>query len=175
MNMENIFSILFTIISKTPFWVWVLLIFLIKRGILISQERKVNISKSFIAPIIFAIWGLEKIFNQFIYIGSDLLTYIVLIPLGTFIGFKLYKNYQRYFLKEDCIYKMKCYLPLIIIIVNFTFKYILNIAIGADPHLSSNIIFNIIYSAISGASVGLFLGGILNTYMETRKVYRMES
>lgn len=174
MHGENIFNILFMIISRTPVWVWILLIFLIKRGIANSQERKINIPKSFIAPIIFAAWGLETIVNKFSYAGLDLLVYILLAIFGIFIGFNLYKKYQRYFLKEDCIYHGKCYLPLIVIIVNFMLKYILNVAIGANPHFNLSLGFNMIYSIISGTSVGLFLGGILNTFIQKRKIYRME-
>ncbi|AIY83385.1 MAG: DUF1453 domain-containing protein [Clostridium baratii] len=174
MHKENIFNILFIIISRTPFWVWILLIFLIKRGISTSQERKVNIPKSFIAPIIFTAWGLDTMVDKFSYVRLDLVVYILLAIFGIFIGFNLYKKYQGYLLKEDGIYHAKCYLPLIIIIVNFMLKYILNVAIGANPHFSLSLGFNMIYSIISGTSVGLFLGGILNTFIQIRKIYRME-
>lgn len=168
-------NILFIIISHTPFWVWILLIFLIKRGIGISEDRQINIPKSFIVPTVFIFLGLEKIATKFLYSAFDFVVYLLLVPFGIVIGYIIYKKNQRYFLHQGELYKRKCYLPLIIILVNFMVKYILNVAIGINPSFISNFEFNICYSIICGLSVGLFLGGILNTFVEKKKIIRMEN
>lgn len=151
------------VLMRTPLWVWILLFFLIIRGIAISQERPVNLSKMFIVPIIFMIWGF-KIITQLSHLGYCLISYTIFILLGILIGYLLYKKYQIFFKKEALLFRKKCYLPLVIILVNFFAKYILNIALGISPSFYDNISFNIMYSAISGISVGLFFGGILYTF-----------
>jgi hypothetical protein len=47
---------------------------------------------------------------------------------------------------------------------NFFAKYLLNVAMAVNPLLYSTLFFNILYSLLSGFSVGLFIGGILQAY-----------
>ncbi|MED1629171.1 hypothetical protein ACFVV6_18235 [Bacillus mycoides] len=149
---------------RTPLWVWVLLFILIKRGIAISQERPINLSKMFLVPMIFMIWGLDKIITKFSYLGYCLISYTIFIFPGILIGYLLYAKYQIFFKQETVTFRKKCYLPLIIILFNFFVKYLLNVTLGVSSSFYNNISFNIIYSAISGLSVGLFFGGIFYTF-----------
>lgn len=148
----------------TPLWVWILLFFLIKRGIAISQERPINLSKMFLVPMIFMIWGFDKMITKFSHLGYCLISYTIFILLGILIGYLLYQKYQTFFEKETVIFRKKCYLPLIIILINFFVKYFLNVTLGISLSFYDNISFNIIYSAINGLSVGLFFGGIFYTF-----------
>ncbi|HDR7646898.1 TPA: hypothetical protein QCX74_004126, partial [Bacillus mycoides] len=101
---------------RTPLWVWVLLFILIKRGIAISQERPINLSKMFLVPMIFMIWGLDKIITKFSYLGYCLISYTIFIFPGILIGYLLYAKYQIFFKQETVTFRKKCYLPLIIIL-----------------------------------------------------------
>lgn len=157
------------VLIRTPLWVWILLFILIKRGIAISQERPINLSKMFLVPVIFMMWGLEKIISQFSHLGYCLISYTIFILPGILIGYLLYKKYQIYFKQETVIFRKKCYLPLIIILINFFVKYLLNVNLEVSSSSYDDIAFNVMYSAISGLSVGLFFGGILYTfYMQSK-------
>lgn len=157
------------VLIRTPLWVWILLVILIKRGIAISQERPINLSKMFLVPVIFMMWGLEKIINKFSHLGYCLISYTIFILPGILIGYLLYKKYQIYFKQETVIFRKKCYLPLIIILINFFVKYLLNVTLEVSSSSYDDIAFNVMYSAISGLSVGLFFGGILYTfYMQSK-------
>ncbi|MEZ2369409.1 MULTISPECIES: hypothetical protein [Bacillus] len=157
------------VLIRTPLWVWILLFILIKRGIAISQERPINLSKMFLVPVIFMMWGLEKIINKFSHLGYCLISYTIFILPGILIGYLLYKKYQIYFKQETVIFRKKCYLPLIIILINFFVKYLLNVTLEVSSSSYDDIAFNVMYSAISGLSVGLFFGGILYTfYMQSK-------
>ncbi|PFQ21758.1 DUF6622 family protein [Bacillus cereus] len=158
------------IVAGTPLWIWLLLLFLIKRGIAISQERPINLSKTFLVPVIFMIWGLDTIFTKFSQLGYCLISYTIFIFLGILIGYLLYQQYQTFFEKEKVIFKKKCYLPLIIILINFFAKYLLNVTLGISSSFYDDILFNIIYAAISGLSVGLFFGGIFYTFYVQSKL-----
>ncbi|HDR8156263.1 TPA: hypothetical protein QC057_005361 [Bacillus cereus] len=157
------------VLIRTPLWVWILLFILIKRGIAISQERPINLSKMFLVPVIFMMWGLEKIINKFSHLGYCLISYTIFILPGILIGYLLYKKYQIYFKQDTVIFRKKCYLPLIIILINFFVKYLLNVTLEVSSSSYDDIAFNVMYSAISGLSVGLFFGGILYTfYMQSK-------
>ncbi|PFL82660.1 DUF6622 family protein [Bacillus cereus] len=157
------------VLIRTPLWVWILLFILIKRGIAISQERPINLSKMFLVPVIFMMWGLEKIINKFSHLGYCLISYTIFILPGILIGYLLYKKYQIYFKQDTVIFRKKCYLPLIIILINFFVKYLLNVTLEVSSPFYDDIAFNVMYSAISGLSVGLFFGGILYTfYMQSK-------
>ncbi|MBE4939633.1 hypothetical protein [Bacillus thuringiensis] len=157
------------VLIRTPLWVWILLFILIKRGIAISQERPINLSKMFLVPVIFMMWGLEKIINKFSHLGYCLISYTIFILPGILIGYLLYKKYQFYFKQDTVIFRKKCYLPLIIILINFFVKYLLNVTLEVSSSFYDDIAFNVMYSAISGLSVGLFFGGILYTfYMQSK-------
>ncbi|MCU4863954.1 hypothetical protein OB981_28465 [Bacillus cereus] len=157
------------VLIRTPLWVWILLFILIKRGIAISQERPINLSKMFLVPVIFMMWGLAKIINKFSHLGYCLISYTIFILPGILIGYLLYKKYQIYFKQDTVIFRKKCYLPLIIILINFFVKYLLNVTLEVSSLSYDDIAFNVMYSAISGLSVGLFFGGILYTfYMQSK-------
>ncbi|MFJ7978798.1 hypothetical protein ACIQ1D_00580 [Lysinibacillus xylanilyticus] len=158
------YNIIKEVLLGTPIWVWILLFILIKRGIAISQERPINLSKMFVVPFIFMLWGFEKMLTQFSHLEFCLISYFFFIFPGTLIGYLLYKKYQIFFKQESVIIRKKCYLPFIIILINFLVKYLLNVTLSISPSFYNDISFNIIYSAISGLSIGLFFGGILYTY-----------
>ncbi|WP_243690847.1 hypothetical protein [Oenococcus oeni] len=63
--MADVLKIIFQIVNKTPFWVWVVLVILIKRGIVLTVESPVSLKRSCTMPVIFIIWGLDTIVNQF--------------------------------------------------------------------------------------------------------------
>ncbi|SDT53445.1 hypothetical protein SAMN05444162_4822 [Paenibacillaceae bacterium GAS479] len=160
---------LIEIIKLTPLYVWVLLAFLIQRGISTSQEREVNIPKSFLVPGIFIFWGLYTILSNFAHPYYALLFYAVFLCIGVYLGSKMYQNNYRFLVKNGTLFRAKNYLPLFIILVNFVIKYSLNIYMYIDPEAVNRVSFNVLYTSISGTTVGLFFGGILVTYRYVTK------
>ncbi|PFV39523.1 hypothetical protein COL14_31875, partial [Bacillus thuringiensis] len=102
-----------------------------------------------------------------------LISYTIFILPGILIGYLLYAKYQFFFKQETVTFRKKCYLPLIIILINFFVKYVLNVTLGIYSSFYDNISFNIIYSAISGLSVGLFFGGIFYTFYIQSKLNKL--
>ncbi|WP_245850729.1 hypothetical protein [Paenibacillus herberti] len=120
--------------------------------------------KSFLVPGIFILWGMYNILSQFAHPYYSLLVYAVFLCIGIYLGTKLYQNNYRFFVKNGAVYRAKNYLPFYIILVNFVIKYSLNIYMYTDPEAINRLSFNVLYTAISGTTVGLFFGGILITY-----------
>lgn len=160
----NVINIIAEIISGTPFYVWILLIFLLKRGLNSAKDGEISFPKMFIVPLIFMVWGLEKLFTGFSYLNIAMILYIIFMCLGLLISYFLYSRYRKLYIKNNSLYKTGTYLPLIFIIVNFFVKYILNVALSINPSLYSTLYFSALYSLLCGFSVGLFIGGILQAY-----------
>ncbi|MCM3748845.1 hypothetical protein M3223_15940 [Paenibacillus pasadenensis] len=162
--MVDVFKVLVKIIELTPIYVWLLLAFLVQRGISTSQEREVNILKSFLVPGVFIVWGLYNIVAKFAHPFSSILTYLVFLAIGVFLGTMLYQKTYRFFVRNGAVIRAKNYFPLFIILFNFLIKYSLNIYMYMDTDAVNRLSFNMLYTAISGTTVGLFFGGIVITY-----------
>jgi hypothetical protein len=160
----NVINIIAEIISGTPFYVWILLIFLLKRGLNSAKDGEVSFQKMFIVPLVFMIWGLEKLFTGFSYLNIAMILYILFMCLGLLISYFLYSRYRKLYIKDNSLYKTGTYLPLIFVIVNFFVKYLLGVALSINPSLYSTLYFSTLYSLLCGFSVGLFIGGILQAY-----------
>lgn len=159
-----IINIISRIISGTPFYVWIIFIYLLNRGIKASKDGELSFSKMFIMPFIFIVWGLEKLFTSFSYLGISMIFYTAFIGLGILVSYSLYSRYRKIYIKDSSLYKTGSYLPMTIMMTNFFVKYLLNVAMSINPLLYNTLSFNILYALLSGFSVGLFIGGILQAY-----------
>lgn len=159
-----IINIISEIVSGTPFYVWVIFIVLLKRGLNSIRDNELSFKKMLIMPLIFIVWGLEKLLTGFNYLGASMICYTAFMCLGTLLSYALYSRYRKFYIKDNSIYRTGSYLPLTIVMTNFFVKYLLNVALNVNPLLCSTFSFNILYALLSGFSVGLFIGGILQAY-----------
>ncbi|TCM96411.1 hypothetical protein EV294_105278 [Paenibacillus sp. BK033] len=129
-----------------------------------SQEKEVssNLLKPLLVPGIFITWGLYTIFTAFSFINDAFIVYLICAVAGTFLGYQLYRRNHRFFVRNGALIREKNYLPLIIVLINFVIKYALNIYMHVDADAADTLSFNVLYTAISGISVGLLFGGIWN-------------
>ncbi|WP_330981768.1 CcdC protein domain-containing protein [Leuconostoc mesenteroides] len=97
--MADILKFIFEIINNTPFWVWVVLIILIKRGTSLINDSPASIGRSIIMPFIFVIWGLNTVVNKFASPNTLLSFYLVALILGFLFSYLLYM--RRSFYVED--------------------------------------------------------------------------
>lgn len=91
-----IINIISEVFNQTPFYVWVIFIYLLKRGLKASKDGELSLSKMFIMPSIFIIWGLEKLLTNFSYIGISMIFYSICMCFGTLISYYLYSRYRKY-------------------------------------------------------------------------------
>lgn len=159
-----IINIISEIVSGTPFYVWIIFIVLLQRGMKSTRDNELSFKKMLIMPLIFIVWGLEKLLTGFNYLGASMICYTAFMCLGTLLSYALYSRYRKFYIKDNSIYRTGSYLPLTIVMTNFFVKYLLNVALNVNPLLCSTFSFNILYALLSGFSVGLFIGGILQAY-----------
>ncbi|EEI19693.1 hypothetical protein HMPREF0497_1530 [Lentilactobacillus buchneri ATCC 11577] len=165
--MADALKIVFQIIHKTPFWVWVVLVILIKRGTALTVESPVSLKRACIMPAIFIVWGLNTIIYQFGNPNVLLNFYVVSLIPGFFLSYLLYKN-QSFYIKNGLLMQEGSIIPLIVMMLNFLIKYFLNVVLATRPILYNDFRFNIFYGCICGFTIGLFFGGIFKT-MQVKK------
>lgn len=160
--MADILKFIFEIINNTLFWVWVVLIILIKRGTSLINDSPASIGRSIIVPFIFVIWGLNTVVNKFASPNTLLSFYLVALILGFLFSYLLYMR-RSFYVEDGQLIQEGSALPLVIMLTNFLVKYILNVILAIHPVLYTQMNFNIFYGIVSGFTVGLFFGGIYKT------------
>lgn len=160
---------LIEVIKRTPLMVWAILALLITRGLNATKDGEISFTKMLIVPLTFIIWGLKKLFSSFQYLNIALICYVFAAGLGSIAGYVLYTRFRGIYKKEGVFYRTGSYLPLVIILVNFFIKYVLNVILAIQPELYRNLEFNLIYSVICGFSVGLFIGGFYQVFVGCRR------
>ena len=159
------------ILTNTPFYVWVILIILFKRGSKATKEHEISLIKMLIVPVIFTLWGLDELLTEFSHIDLSLISYAIFVVIGTGLAYNLYSKHRKVYQKDNALFVSGTYIPLIIMMVNFIVKYDLNVAMNIDTSLFTSLQFNILYSVLCGFSVGLFFGGLLQILKNpTKKV-----
>lgn len=162
--------IILSVIKHTPIYVWALLALLIWRGINAGKANFVDLKQSFLMPLIFVAWGLEKLVSSTNMLQVALIAYFGAALMGTALGYLAYKRFRPLETIENKIYKQKSNLPLAIILINFLVKYILIVITYQIDGIDQTFAYVAVYALACGLSVGLFFGGILQVYFETKQL-----
>ncbi|EJE99372.1 DUF6622 family protein [Liquorilactobacillus mali] len=168
--MADILKIIFQIIHNTPFWVWLVLLILIKRGSALLAESQVSLGRSCIMPAVFIIWGLDTIVNRFGNPNVLLNFYVVSLIPGFFLSYFLYRN-KKFYIRNTVLVCEGSIIPLVIMLLNFLVKYTLNVLLATRPMLYNDFQFNILYGCICGFTIGLFFGGIYKTIQAKKQLF----
>ncbi|WP_412059099.1 DUF6622 family protein [Bartonella sp. DGB2] len=162
---------LFNILSGTPLWVWILLFFLITRGIVALNDREMEINRLFLLPLIFLFWGGSDVINELVFPRWGVLSMLAGLMIGATIGWSLWSATPRLRIKEgtDLIIRPGTPLTLIFILIAFVIKFTLIVFLNVEPDLKYAFGFNLLFGILSGLTDGVFWGGTLNLYITFRK------
>lgn len=164
MNANLVLYIVVQVIKGTPLYVWIIFSYLISRGINALKTKELVLKKMLIMPCVFMLWGLDKMLYNFTNLAFDFIVYLIMVCIGACIGYLLYNGRRKVFYKDGAYYRTGSFLPLLIMLTNFSIKYILNVMVAISPSLYISNQFCLFYSILSGFSVGLFIGGFLQAY-----------
>ncbi|WP_295554130.1 DUF6622 family protein [uncultured Stenotrophomonas sp.] len=146
--------------SQTPIWVWLLLAFLVTRGIAAMKPGETSLQKLAIVPALFAMWGAWSISHRF---GASLTSWsewLAGIATGAALGWlllnrlKLTVDRSTGKLWRNADFSL---LPLLLLIT-FLVKYGFEVAFAVSPSLPANAGFSAAYLLLSGGITGLFIG-----------------
>lgn len=150
---------IFQIITRTPFWVWVLLALLVFLGYQQTKSRTIGLRRVAIIPIILtalSIYGTLSAFGRspeimlaWLASATLLATTVWLTPLPT--G-------SRFDNKTRQLYVIGSWVPMTLMMGIFANKYVVGVALSMQPELAQNSTFVLAFSALYGAFSGVFIG-----------------
>lgn len=148
------------ILINTPWWVWGLFIYLVYRGIALLSPNEISPQRMLIMPCLFLVWSVYGIFHKLHMPWLALLVFAVAIGAGLLTGRIIMLGQPAAIRNTETgiIHRAGSTIPLIIILVNFSFQYILNVYIAFHPNAVAELNFTIFYSAVCGLADGLFWG-----------------
>ncbi|POW53551.1 hypothetical protein C3408_23320 [Candidatus Pantoea alvi] len=154
-------------VKDTPVWVWVLLVFLIKRGITALSDREMRIERLFILPLIFLVWGVYSVVHETVETDASLALMLVGVILGIGIGWALWSSQPRLRngAEENVIIRAGTPLTLVLIVLLFIAKFALTASLALWPVLFHSLHYNLLFGLLSGVLDGIFWGGTLNLYI----------
>ncbi|GHU44267.1 hypothetical protein FACS1894111_11260 [Clostridia bacterium] len=159
-----------SIITHIPIYVWVILALLISRIIKSFKGGPVSVKKALLLPAVFIVWGLEKVVTEFSFPVQALAMYVVFAGVGTFLGYLLYSKTLKFEIRNEELFRLGSPVPGVVIILNFAVKFAENMAMAIDTELLHNLTYNMFYCAISGVTIGLFIGNVFNLLANQKKL-----
>src|SRR6185437_1503605 len=149
------------LINHIPWYVYLTLYILIKRGIIALKDQIVPLNKVIIFPIAMTIWALYDINSMFgIFHIFIILSILIGISLGIISGFRILKNDNPIF-KDGNFYLKGSSVTLILVTAIFVYKFVTFGIIGFNPFLLQSIIFDIILSSTFTFIAGITLGRLI--------------
>lgn len=150
------------LISHTPIWIWVLLAFLITRGVAAMKPGKTSLSALAVVPVLFTAWGLWSIIHR--YDGSwDVWgEWLLGIVVGMGAGWMLLRHVKLSVnLPTGTLWRSADYSLLPLLLVTFAVKYGFESALAVSPALGNADGFRVAYLVLSGGFTGIFIGRYL--------------
>ncbi|MDC9620817.1 hypothetical protein PSI22_04030 [Xenorhabdus sp. XENO-7] len=156
-----------TIIKDTPIWVWILLVFLIIRGIKALSNREMSIGRIFLLPTVFLVWGIHSVLTETYFSNLSLVMMGIGLIFGTTIGWILWRSQPRLRKKtnSNLIIRPGTPLTLIVIMITFVSKFIMTALLSIYPILLHSLHYNLLFGLLSGLLDGIFWGGTLNLFI----------
>ena len=148
------------IFSNTPLWVWILLLFLIKRGISALHCRETSVKNIFIIPVLFLAASIYHLagFSFFPAIPLYITTLVIFCIVR--MAF-LWHSPVEYNAATGVVTHPGSPFILTLIIGSFIFKFVMTCLTENDPKLLMNLSFQCLWGAGSGIATGLSWGGLL--------------
>lgn len=146
-------------LAQTPWWVYVLFVYLVIRGVKGFKPGETTLSKVAIIPVVFTVWGLAELVRLYGLASDAIAIWIAGMVIGAIIGFFILRNAT---ITVDpgtgVIHRPADYTLLPLVILIFAVKYTFG-AIGAiSPDLMMEPAFRVSDLGLSGLFTGTFVG-----------------
>ena len=153
---------IWTAASQTPWWVYVLFIYLVQRGISASKTQVVSIKKLTILPLVFVALSIHTLMTSFHVNAMVIGVWLASIILGSIIGWLLICQHQFKIDRKNWLIQLPgSWMTLILILAIFISKYYFSYQLGSDPELANQTGFEFSMLGITGICTGLFVGRLV--------------
>ncbi|WP_109481051.1 DUF6622 family protein [Paraburkholderia sp. C35] len=161
------------IFQGTPIWVWVLLAFLLSRGLKAMNSGTSPLSKLAIVPAVFAVWGIVHLITDPLTGWADAIIWVVAAMVGVAAGVFIASR-SRFIVDpiKNTVMLPGSMLPLALIVITFVAKFWLGVELATTTSFASLGMYMLISAAVSGAVAGMFAGRFLTYWraMSARRV-----
>lgn len=159
------------LVSNTPIWVWVLLAFLITRGVAAMKPGQVTLTRLAIVPVLFTAWGLLSISHRYGASWEAWAEWQVGIAVGMGLGWVLLRRATlKWNPATRTLWRSADYSLLPLLLVTFAVKYGFEVALAVSPTLGADAGFRAAYLLLSGGFTGIFIGKYLRYLRAARRV-----
>jgi len=145
--------------SQTPIWVWLLLAFLVTRGIAAMKPAQTSLQKLAIVPGLFAVWGAWSISHRF---GASLIAWsewLAGIATGAALAWLLLGRLKLTLDRSTGkLWRSADFSLLPLLLVTFLVKYGFEVAFAVSPTLTTSAGFSAAYLLLTGGFTGVFVG-----------------
>lgn len=156
------------IFSNTPIWVWILFVFLIKRGVSALHPRETTLNRLFIIPVLFLSAGLYHLIGFNFY--PTILTYAITLITSCIIRVSFLRlSPVEYNASTRLVTRTGSPFVLILILASFVFKFSMTYFMENDSMLLMSFTFQFLWGAGSGIATGLSWGGLLYVIYKIRE------
>ncbi len=153
-------------LSHTPIWVWVLLVFLISRGVAATRPREASPARVLIVPVVFFLWGLPSLIGAGDAVAAKLGLFAAGMLAGLAAGWGLaaLMPAPRLSRETGMLAMPGSPIPLILILAAFASKYAGGVAMAVVGDTIIHTEIALLLSAAGGLFAGLFWGRTLGKF-----------
>ncbi len=155
------------IVTRTPFYVWIILGVLVWRGIAASRDRVVPRRQVFVIPAVMAVLALQEIAHRFGLDAMALAPWLAGATLGAAVGWRTAAPLAQ---AGNGVLQRGSWLPLVLMLAVFFTKYTVAVSCAVQPALAQQAGFAMTASALFGIFNGLFAGRALRALPAPRIV-----
>lgn len=149
-------------LTHTPWWVYLLLVYIIRAGFQASSTQVLSFSRLFIAPVIFAFAALHTLLATIKVSYIDLLIWSCFFIIGILLGMWLIKRLAIKVDKKNSLIQIPgTWSTLIVMVIIFLSKYYFAYKLTRHPHYAAQLDFVLTMLSISALCTGLLLGKLL--------------
>jgi hypothetical protein len=152
-------------LKGTPWWVYVLLFYLLSIGKKALKPQVVSLKRLALLPIVFIVWSTISIATTFSFSILKWLCWLLSACLGSLLGYLLTRSISIQADKKKFLIALPAtYSTLILLIMIFSIKYTFGYLYAVHPELVNNVWFTTTDIVASGVITGIFIGRFV-TYL----------
>jgi hypothetical protein len=154
------------VLENTPVWVWLLLAFLIYRGIVALNPRAVDPRRALVLPIVFLVWAIVGLIGQPHDASAAWLSFAVTLAAGAAVGVGIagLRTPPTLARESGLLHLPGAPTTLILACFGFAVKYVSSVAMAMHPELRGDFWFCAFYGAQCGILAGIFWGWTIGQF-----------
>jgi hypothetical protein len=155
-------DILRQFLVQTPIWVWVILAWLVARGIKARRPGTTTLTKMATIPVVFTVWGLYDLVTAYGVTLEMAALWLLGVAAGSAIGWWIASRFDIVADHAAGVLHRPADMTLLpLLLATFAVKYGFGAAAAIAPHLAAEAGFRIADLTLCGLFTGIFVGKFL--------------